>query len=329
MATLFLWFISSLVLLATSQQENICIWGRSELTERTLNGLYQRAPQQVNGKFYWKLDISDQNCYSKYYYLFWYDAAPDHGWYIGFSGDGSFGFGIQSLLIAKCLSPDILSTPVDCGAYWSFKVPFPQTNIDPSVEASWDRCPQLNCASIDVTYNGVSACVGTAVQTAENEYTASDNSWVWYFNVPFFQWTCTTPDTVRIACESRGQDNGLLNTAPYQNWQDVSNGQSITYDNSRGWDGKFVCVGVATTYSLPPTTPYPTMPKIPTPYPTNPTDPPTMIPSVNTEHPTMTPSQDTLSPTLSPSENTVSPAQNTDPQTTDYRVTVHEDKAVE
>merc|ERR1712129_665391 len=93
-------------------------WGRSSLYDRAANGLYREGPENINGKTYWKLDRSDQDCGHEYYYIYWYDEFSK--WYVGFSDDGQFSFAPGAGYIAYCDNPSSFLTPADCDGDWTF-----------------------------------------------------------------------------------------------------------------------------------------------------------------------------------------------------------------
>eukprot|EP01084_Bolivina_argentea_P029938 55544_1 len=297
----FLVVIAALLALTNAQQDEICVWGRHTYPEMALNGLYRKSSNvngsQVNGKFYWKLDRSGQNCSSDYYWIWW----SNPGWYIGKSSTSEFGFGIESLNVAKCVrSGAILNTPIDCLNNWSFDALSSWAIIDTDVTATWGACPSFDCASISAGYSGINACTGPSqfAQTGPNEYTNAGSDLVWFFNEPQFQWTCTASADAGDSCAS----SVVSNLAPAQAWQDLSDGQSIVYHSGSG--ASYTCTGSGgTNYTFPPTTPNPTVPKIPTPHPTVVTEPPSGV--------TLAPTQPTAAPVQAP-DPTLSPASGDD-----------------
>lgn len=226
--------------IAFSYAGDMCFWGRSAVYERAANGLYREGPENVNGKPYWKLDRSGQDCGHEYYYIYWYNENAQ--WYVGFSDTSTFSFAPSAGYIAKCDDLSSFGSPANCDGGWTFSYSDPS---DVNVIVTEDRCPSLDCAQIDIDDGTSAGNPGCGVfsgnlfnQTGANEYSTVKLGSLYkslWFNEAVWKWYCTDTDAVESRCGSwTYTDDGLSQTSLYnESWTDISAGESFqwTLDN--------------------------------------------------------------------------------------------------
>lgn len=179
----------------------MCLWGvdvtdnGNYLSATNRNGLYRYAGGS-GSTTYFRLDRSGADCGTNRDYLYLYSTIDsDSIWTISETGPEFNG-----LVYGKCSvqtqTPDRCGTGVNAVGVWTI-----DQNEQPRAKVYVDRCPTgpndaSSCQSITVSAQGSNqnGCdYGDFLQNGDNQYakTEGTSEWVWWFNLPTFQWICT------------------------------------------------------------------------------------------------------------------------------------------
>ena len=184
------------ILTLSNAQNNMCLWGVDNTTitvaATNRNGLYRYAGG-TGTSTYFRLDRTGADCQSDYLYMY-STTDSDSKWTVSETDPDQNG-----LVYGKCdvqtTTPDKCGNAVGATGTWIFDL-----CQQPRAKVYVGSCPTgpddaSSCESITVTTSGSgNGCdFGTFVQSGDNQYTKTSGSseWVWWFNLPTFQWICT------------------------------------------------------------------------------------------------------------------------------------------
>jgi len=210
-----------------SQVEDVCLFGRFNKTYwGEINGPFRYVAQEVNENHYYKQDNTGLDCSHDTYYMFFWNVNsqdedgvlpnPAIGWYISWAT----GFTPYTGLVAHCKTVNA-ATPDQCDDGWEFLEIQGLEYVwvdDANVTVTAGRCPQLDCAALEVddgtgTDDGCSTWTASSnlgsdeplEQIGSNVFSVDKTGFgvrTLYFNYKLWRWICVEDTTqIELGCD--------------------------------------------------------------------------------------------------------------------------------